>query len=174
MSGSIEEFRKELRRTWRVRNSVDWSKPGYSLDKLFICSVFSKIAYLHVTDHELAHHERATLVPCETFQDLVTKRQKLDVASFLKPEDLPGASVVPSDRIVAVAVPRRDVIFVALRGTVQTHAADWWADLKAVKTSMYDGIARLELHSGFFEAADAFFEPLGARVAELVATFDSP
>jgi hypothetical protein len=84
MSKSLERFRRELQRTWRVRGSIDWINPDYSAEKAYIMAIFSKVAYLVIPHYELAHHSLAKIIPCLTYHDLLASRRRLIVEHEVK------------------------------------------------------------------------------------------
>ena len=44
-----DKYRQEfLSRVWPAMNGIHWDKPDYSVEKAYVCAMFSKLAYLKI------------------------------------------------------------------------------------------------------------------------------
>jgi hypothetical protein len=174
MHKSIDRFRNCLAMTWDCRRRITWTDSKPTPDKAFVLAVFSKIAYLEVPRYELQHHSIAKIIPCLTYQQIVTKELELDVLQLLAQSDLGETFVVSSNGIVAVSIIRPEVIIISLRGTRALYLSDWMTDLRFGQIRVNTSGGSFGVHGGFFETVMEFAERLAIEVQKRVRTYSSP
>lgn len=139
---------------YQIEN-LDWANNDFSLEKMYIMSMFSELAYCEITeiDVKAKNYRRATVVPSYAFQELIQKYQT-QFPEIIRNLELAQFRIVTNSIYIATIIKFSEVTFVALRGTSKT--ADWIINLDAKSASYREG----KLHGGFFKEASKNLEEL--------------
>lgn len=152
----------DLSDLWRRVNAVDWSKKDFSLDKAYVCSLFSYLAYLRVADFELADANRVNVIPCYAYQNIVRTGQIFDFDGFLRSGDFGEFFVIIRRYVIIIGIRTPNVIFVSMRGTKYLY--DWLVNINSSKYR-HDGDGGVSsFHRGFFRAIVPCFEPISIEL----------
>ncbi|GFE65562.1 lipase family protein [Litoreibacter roseus] len=169
---SREEVRQVGGPLWLLINQSHWSRERgqFKVTRNAASSILAHLAYCAIGEEERNNHSRAKLVPCEMFQRLVIG-EEFDFADALESLDFQGVHVIRTRRSVAVLIPARTFIFVAVRGT--QFAYDWLVNLNAFKSnSSFGG----RIHRGFLneaeELASAIRDCLSSKMADRISKSD--
>jgi hypothetical protein len=160
-----EKYRQEFfSRVWPAMNGIQWDKPDYSVEKAYVCAMFSKLAYLKIPEQEITAAPSVKLVPCLTYQRMFAQRASFDFDQYVRTLDLVG--VVPhfTDRLVTIVVPRPTVIFVAIRGTRILHANDVLIDIDARRIGTSLDLTPIKFHRGFYLEITKNLEPISNAI----------
>lgn len=154
--------------------SVNWSNPAYDVKKAYVMSLFAALAYEFLFDFEINDLERIKVVPSFWFQqraeqgltvnsELLRKRLGLEVVDFLEGEFAHY-----------FIFWLRDVIVIAVRGTVPTYLADLLADVKIMsQRECLNGSTNGSFHRGFFSEVVKNISALNKKV-EKFGVFEKP
>ncbi len=165
MSKTLERFKRELGSAWRYINNIDWTDHSFSSEKAYVCALFSKTAYLEIPEFEVKHHSGAKVIPCLTYQELVSRRTSFKAGNLLREADLGNSFAVVRNGVVAVCTMTGGVIFIALRGTRLLHISDWMTDLRIALAQVHVGNIVADFHSGFYTAVQDCFEAVAREIA---------
>ncbi len=138
---------------WRMLRSIDWSDGNFDLRKMYIMSLFSEMVYHKITSTDIEQSERASVVPCRAFQDLVARGQG-DIDELRKWLDAQIVEEFSFDHFVVVIFRIYTITIVAFRGTANFY--DWLINLDA-RHLAFEGS---RVHRGFFRAAFKEFSDL--------------
>lgn len=179
MEKSLQRFRLECMRLWRVWPKVNWADYAFSSEKAYICAVFSKIAYLHIPLYEAKGDSIAKIIPCLTYQRLIAARQHTNIREFMQSSfDLPEENVriVEDSHLIAVITKKQnpDVIIVALRGTRALYLSDWVIDLHFSPFHAYPDGKKVMFHKGFYLALTKALDRITLEVEKLRNGKDIP
>jgi hypothetical protein len=129
-------------------------------------TIIAHLAYCAITEEERAKRNRATVVPCRIYQELVSG-ERVDFIEAIGSMDFGDADVIQSGLFVAIMVPVSKFLFVGVRGTA--FAYDWLVNLNATKAN--DGSGHF-FHAGFLQEAQdlaaAIRERLNGRYARRI------
>jgi hypothetical protein len=162
-----------MRGVWHKMSAINWSTPGFTKDKAYVSAVFSKLAYLEIPEFELKSSSFAKVIPCLTYQQLVSKKIAINLQEFLRELEFGDVFIVPTQYVVAVAIFGQDVIFIALRGTRPLYLSDWMVDFRVSRASVYVKDELAEFHSGFFLHLNECLDALSRRLNEKLGSFSS-
>ena len=156
---------EEIRRISPLIYNNDWKESRFSLQKAYVCALFSKLAYLHVPQYELAERGRIKVVPCEEYQQITGRRLDVDVRAILSQAEFERSFVIESRYVVIIGAraPHNKFVVVAVRGTADRY--DWFDNLDARRHEFHDSACFF--HRGFFKAIAACFEELGEKLMAL-------
>jgi hypothetical protein len=92
-------------------NSINnWEEPHFDWSKAYVASVFAKIAYLHIPQYELKNTNRANLIPCVEYREIVKGASTVNVDQILSGSDFGEFFIVEKPYAVAVVVKVREVL----------------------------------------------------------------
>lgn len=135
-----------------VNNITNWSAPYFDWPKAYVASVFAKIAYLHIPAYELKNADRANLIPCIEYREILRGATNLGIRQILGASDFADFFVVERPYVIAVVVKVRDVVFISLRGTQNLY--DWLVNLNARQSRAFANTEwDIYFHKGFHRAA---------------------
>lgn len=143
---------------WKLVKSVRWwARPVRDATIAYVCSCFSELAYLHLTDKELASSGRYKLIPSLNFHALHADGVSFDLHSTV---DLDFPSFVfETEQYLYAGFVVGEVALIAVRGTRPTSLIDWRINLCAHLKPRRG--ARERLHAGYLREAE--------RAAPLIA-----
>ena len=133
----------------------------YSPVRSGAAAIVAHLAYCTVSDEERADVERATIVPCETFQRLVRLTASFDIAAVLATLDFADPIIVRTRRFVALGFPAGSELHIGIRGTVSAY--DWSLNARVWPRRSKD--LPIYFHGGFLAEATALAENLAASIA---------
>lgn len=142
-----------------------WNDPYFTWQKAYIASVFSLAAYQHIPAFEMAHAERAKLIPCEAYQAIFDNQSFAAAQGFWQTQDTVDIVFVVREHVVAALVKIQAALFIALRGTQSFYDVSADLDLRRVHFPA-DRDALIRLHRGFFEAVASCLPEVLARAGE--------
>lgn len=98
----------------------------------YACALISELSYYHITAFELEDQHRVKLVPCEQYIDMFNNGHATRILQNFNIGEahIEKSFVIEGDRIIAVAVPIDDKIFIGFRGTKPTFVSDWAINLR--------------------------------------------
>ncbi|MBG6119342.1 MULTISPECIES: lipase family protein [unclassified Sphingobium] len=133
----------------------------YSPVRAGAAAIVAHLAYCTVTDEERADVKRATLIPCEAFQQLVRLTESFDIVAALAALDFADPIIVRTRRFVALGLPAGSELHIGIRGTVSAY--DW--SLNARAWPRRDNCLPLYFHGGFLTEASLLAGKLAAAIA---------
>ena len=134
-----------------IDNIKKWDDPNFDWKKAYVASVFAKIAYMHIPAYKLENVDRANLIPCAEYQEIIKDQNRIGVGQILSIAELGEYFIVERPQVVAVVIKIRDVIFISLRGTQRAY--DWLVNLNVSKSRPYpDANSSIYFHKGFHRA----------------------
>lgn len=129
---------------------IDWTSNALDPAKSYIMACFSELAYLHLTEHELAKRDRYKLFrPSRALEELTARGIRIDVAAALREIADIGIQIFETRRFVYVVIRVGGIVVVAVRGTAS--ASDLLLDFNALKNPAVHGF----YHRGFHDEAVA-------------------
>ena len=136
-------------KVWKIINAENWKSNNFSLDKAFVASYFSAIAYSHIPEFEQLNDKRINLIPCETYQRIFSEKKFDNISIQLNNLDADDFHVIERKFSVTILIRMPNVIFIAIRGTQNLY--DWKTNLKFrfVNCSKNENI---KFHRGFLNA----------------------
>lgn len=159
----LDRFRREILNVWPLLASLPWANTAFSIDKAYVCAVFSKLAYLKIPALEVAAATSAKVVPCLTYQRLLAAGAAFDFEDYVRRLDL-KTFVHFDDYLVVVGVVRPDVIIVAIRGTRILHATDILIDLDVRKAASSLSGSPMKFHRGFYLEITKNLQPITVAI----------
>lgn len=158
------EITQRITDVWKEINSIsNWDDPNFDWSKAYVASVFAKIAYLHIPEFELKNTNRANLIPCVEYREIVKGAGSVGVEQILRNLDLVESFVVEKPYAVAVAVKIRKVVFISMRGT--QHLYDWLVNLNASRSRPYANVdVDIYFHKGFHRAAASCMNEIHSEI----------
>ncbi|HEX8624766.1 MAG TPA: lipase family protein [Allosphingosinicella sp.] len=129
------------------RVDVDWQTDPRDPIKAYVLACFSELAYLHLTDQELAARDRYKLFePSVTRAALRNWPLRLDLVAIMARADIP-ITIIETKKFVFLVARVHGYIVIAVRGT---HGfRDILLDLEALKNPARNGF----YHRGFGDEA---------------------
>lgn len=173
VSKSLDRFNNLISRVRPLFSRVDWTSQGFTAEKAFIAAVFSKIAYLNIPQYELQYQKKVKIIPCLTYQDIVTHGIHLGIIDYLRALDFGGSFAFTTRKVAVVGVITPEVIIVALRGTRPLYVSDWIIDFNATKTKTHIKNKNLpkgynvRLHSGFYMAISECLDRIETEILKI-------
>jgi len=151
MSKSLDRFRREWLRIWNVLGRINWSDETFTPEKAYICSVFSKLAYLHVPEFEVLGESQVKVIPCLTHQEIAARGLGISTTEFIRRLDIPDAFIIETEYAIVVGAVVQNVLILAFRGTRLLYLSDWFIDLHAAPFRPPIGSDHV-FHKGFYLA----------------------
>lgn len=144
-----------------IRTVKNWNSDDRNQIKAYIMACFSEIAYLHLTEHELAERDRYKIFSPSIIHSLLLERgPRMDLATvMLQVADIP-IKLIETGRFLYVIYKVGNFVVIAVRGTVDWR--DWWLDSKAHKDPGPHGF----YHRGFQDEAKIALPLLLAEVGD--------
>jgi hypothetical protein len=164
------EVTERITEALRVINSInDWDDEYFDWKKAYVASIFSKIAYLHIPEYELKNANRANLIPCKEYREIIKSGRSSNLAQILTDYDINEFFIVERPYAIAITVKVGSCIFVSMRGTQRLY--DWIVNLKAMKSRPYPSKhIDIFFHKGFHKAAlsciDEIYNEIKKRYGE--------
>lgn len=179
MPTALEELRMHLSRANSFLTREDWDSTVPTPGKAYVAALMASIAYLEIPPFELEGADRVKIVPCLAYQELALRMQGSAAYTTLHEAGLREAGlrnpeIIVSDDLVAVLIPLRSVIFVALRGTRLFHASDWGDDLNLTHAHHQIGGRRIRFHRGFHDAIAKLLRQIDDRLQAINPTQNIP
>jgi hypothetical protein len=134
----IDTFRRAtpMSRLYSCINSLmtKWQDDSQDPIKAYIMACFSELAYLHLTDVELAARDRYKIFEpsiCQT--EIFRRRLRLDLTQIMpSTADIP-IQIIQVGRFVFLVAQVNAFVVIAVRGTVVTSLREWMIDFEALK-----------------------------------------
>ena len=168
----------------KLVHQYDWADESFCEKKAQVCSELSAIVYEDVTEYELKNASRIHLFASDAFREIV-KRKKPNSIQF-NPRELENQVFLSrGSNAVVLGVVTRDVIILAVRGTVKTELWDWKTNVDSRKYNLSQSLSscfffeqgmihyRLDdifFHRGFFEAIVPQFSAIAEEIKKITST----
>lgn len=158
------ELRQRIRNVWAEINSIsNWDDPDFDWRKAYIASVFAKIAYLHIPQFELKNTNRANLIPCAEYREIINGSGGVGIEQILRDSELDEFFIVEKPYVVAVVVKIKKVLFISLRGTQQLY--DWLVNFNVSKSRPYPDVGMdIYFHKGFHRATASCMHEIHSQI----------
>jgi len=158
------ELTQRITDVWADINSItDWDEPYFDWNKAYVAAVFAKIAYLHIPQYELKKTNRANLIPCVEYREIVKGAGNVGVEQILRSSDFGEHFIVEKPYAIAVVVKIKKIVFISLRGTQQLY--DWLVNLNASKSRPYADLnADIYFHKGFHRATASCMHEIHSEI----------
>lgn len=150
-----------LKDVWNKVNHINWKDDSFSLEKAYVSSIFSTLAYLHIPEYELKENKRIKIVPCDEYQIIINSGSAIDIRNVLQEMDLGEVFIIQRRFSIILGVKVKNVIFVAIRGTKQLY--DWLINFRATKYE-YRKDPHIIFHKGFYKAIHSCYTPLSEEL----------
>src|SRR6266852_10004752 len=115
-----DEIQKVAAPLWLLINQTRWPSNAGEFDiiKNGASAVVAHLAYCAIGADEKERRNRAKVIPCRVYQDLVLG-EDFDLIEILRrgPADLQNVEVVRTKLFVAIIVPAHEVLLIGVRGT---------------------------------------------------------
>lgn len=120
-----EEIRKVALPLWTLLHSTQWpGQPGaFDPIKNGACAIVAHLAYCAVGDDERERKNRAKVVPCRVYQELLAG-EPVDFIEALASVDFANVEIVRTRYFVAVIFPAHEVADRGAGNTVRIRLAD--------------------------------------------------
>jgi hypothetical protein len=147
------ELTKRITDAYAEANRIsNWDEPHFDWSKAYVASVFAKIAYLHIPQYELKNTNRANLIPCVEYREIIQGPGNIGTEQFPRNSDFGEFFIVEKPYAVAVVIKVQTVLFISLRGSQKLY--DWLVNLNATKSRPYTNVdADIYFHRGFHHVA---------------------
>ena len=163
-----EEIRNVAAPLWLLINSTSWpgNRGEFDIIKNGASTITAHLAYCAIGADEREQRNRAKVVPCRAFQDLLSGEQ-VDFTDVLRSMDFSDVEVVRTKFFVAVVISVRTFLLIGVRGT--QFAYDWLINFKIAKEK---GIGGEYFHAGLLREAQELAECLRNQYAKRLADSD--
>lgn len=147
------DFREQIGDLGTAIGSVgDWEDRNFDWEKAFVASVFAKMAYLHIPELEMKFANRAEIIPCEEYREIIKTEEWPYSERRIRSFETGEFFMVVTQYAVAVVAKIGKVIFISLRGTPFLY--DWLVNLNVSKASPFTNEdVDIYFHKGFYHAA---------------------
>lgn len=158
------EVTERISEVWTyISNINNWDDESFDWNKAYVSSIFSKIAYLHIPEYELKNAERANLIPCAEYREVVRKGIGSNLSGILANSDFGEFFVVERPNAIAVTVKINKIVFVSMRGTQQLY--DWLVNLNVKKSRPHPNKEiDIFFHKGFHKAASSCIREIYSEI----------
>jgi hypothetical protein len=155
-----EEIRKVALPLWTLLHSTQWpGQPGaFDPIKNGACAIVAHLAYCAVGDDERERKNRAKVVPCRVYQELLAG-EPVDFIEALASVDFANVEIVRTRYFVAVIFPAHERLLIGVRGT--QFAYDWLINVNVFKRRGESGTS---FHRGFLREAEKLAEAVNDRL----------
>jgi hypothetical protein len=153
---------------------IDWADPKFDMKKAYVMSLFSALAYEHLSKYEIDHQRRAKVIPCLAYQEHLGTRSTVNIAALKRRLEGFEVELIETEYAVYVIIKVRDLIVIAVRGTIPIYYYDLRADLNIRKVPFGNGNRRGFFHKGFYDEVVATGPQLLAVLVKLGAFPESP
>lgn len=172
-----ERLREILNRAYQE----DWDDTSFSVKKAYICAELSSIVYLDVAEHELKSASRIHLFASDTYRGMIESGKTFSISNELNQSNFDAQFFIVRGRYsIVLGIKLRDVVILAIRGTVSRKLWDWKANLDAEKYYVDRGVfsffpfefnvKNLDqqfFHRGFFESIIPQFSSIKDEISRL-------
>lgn len=160
------EVTERITEAWNVINSVkDWNDESFDWNKAYVASIFSKVAYLHIPEYELKNSNRANLIPCEEYREIIKSGKRSSLPEILRSSDLSDFFIVERPYAIAVTVKVKNILFISMRGTQKLY--DWLVNLNAMRSRPHPNKdIDIYFHKGFHKAATSCIDEIFSEIAK--------
>ena len=155
---------ERITEVWTFINNIkNWDEESFDWNKAYVASIFSKIAYLHIPEYELKNANRANLIPCIEYREIVKSNGISNISEILRSSNFGDYFIVERPYVIAVVVKVKNVLFISMRGTQQLH--DWLINLNVLKSRPYPNKnVDIFLHKGFHRAAVSCINEISSEI----------
>lgn len=173
------ELQSRLNGILSLADQEDWNDQSFSLKKAQVCAELSSIVYEDVQEYELKKASRIHLFASETYRGLIANRTVNSILDGLDEAKLDARFFVVRGRYALVlGTILKDVVILAIRGTVFRQLWDWKANIDAEKYYVhgsplfhllsygYVGFDDQFFHRGFFESIIPQFESISDQIKQ--------
>lgn len=155
-----EKLKNRLNRILSLAYQQDWKDESFSLIKAHVCVELSSIVYEDVQYYELKKASRIHLFASDTYRGLIANRTTNSILDGLTEVNLDAKFFAVRGRYALVlGTIFRDVVILAIRGTVFRQLWDWKANIDAEKYHVRGGphfhLLNFDdqfFHRGFYES----------------------
>lgn len=138
-----------------------WSSDARDRTKAYVMACFAEIAYLHLTDHELAARNRYKIFSPSLVRDYILERGlRIDLVAVMAQVADINVEIIETRRFVYMIAHLNSFVVIAVRGTVGWR--DWLLDIEALKNRAPVGF----YHRGFHDEAKLALPLLLASVKD--------
>ncbi|MGM4905204.1 lipase family protein [Tardiphaga sp. 866_E4_N2_1] len=131
------------------RAGINWQENDQDLTKAYVMACFSELAYLHLTEIELAERDRYKIFdPSLAHRDFARRRLRFDLIEVMRAVADIEIRIIETSQFVYVIGFVQAFVVVAVRGTVTLR--DWAMDFEALKNHARNGF----YHRGFSDEAE--------------------
>jgi hypothetical protein len=129
----------------------DWSSTELDLQKAYVCSLLSKLAYLYVPENELVTGSRFKVIPCNEYKNIIANRALWINLSEKLDSDY-SHRIIETKNLVIILIKFRQTIFVTIRGTQNMY--DMFKNIQTWQSAVsVNGGSTIKFHRGFFKVA---------------------
>ncbi len=168
---SREEVRKVGAPLHLLLNQASWpgNRGAFDILKNGASSIVAHLAYCAIGADERERRNRAKVVPCRVFQDLLVGEDFDFIETLRLDVDFQDVQVVRTKFYVAVVIPKNQFLLIGIRGT--QFAYDWLINVRIGKGRGPNGEY---LHAGYLREAkelaslltDCLLTKYSARIAK--------
>lgn len=160
------EVTERITEAWKVINSIKgWNDESFDWNKAYVASIFSKVAYLHIPEYELKNSNRANLIPCEEYREIIKSGKGSNLPEILRNSDFGDFFIVERPYAIAVTVKVKNVLFISMRGTQQLY--DWLVNLNAMRSRPHPNKdVDIFFHKGFHKAAASCINEIFSEITK--------
>lgn len=173
------KLRNRLRTIINLAYQQDWNDASFSLKKAQVCVELSSIVYEDVQEYELKKASRIHLFASDTYRGLIARRTANSILDGLGEAGADASFFAVRGRYALVlGTILKDVVILAIRGTVFRKLWDWKANIDAEKHHVhisprvypfdYDHIELDDqfFHRVFFESVIPQFAPISEHIKQ--------
>ena len=156
---------------WAIINKADWSDKYFSLEKAYVCSALSEIAYQHIPEYEVKNSKRIKIVPCQHYREIIKSKNSTNIRPLLQSADFGNFFIIETRFVVLIGIITNKVIFIAIRGTYELY--DWMVNLNARKYVLSTE-SNAKLHLWFYRAIVTCFDQISNELNKSSIQSDTP
>ncbi|MDQ0885913.1 putative lipase [Paenibacillus sp. V4I9] len=140
-----------------VRDGI-WDNYEFTLQKAYITSILSEMAYLHIPEFERQDINRLKIIPCRKYWTIIEEEKSFDIRRHVQRnashnEEIKVVFIIETRNIISIGIKCRNVLFVTLRGTHHIYR-DNLVNIKARKVKRrYNE----KYHSGFYREVSRIY-----------------
>lgn len=162
----------------------DWGDESFSLKKAHVCAELSSIVYEDVQEYELKKASRIHLFASDTYRNRIKSSRAVSILNSLEEGNFDARFFVIRGRYALIlGTCFRDVVILAVRGTVFRRLWDWKANVDAEKyyirgsanfhpfESWVAGFDDPFFHRGFFESIVPQFASIADKIKDCMASW---
>lgn len=158
-------LQSRIRSILSLASQQDWGDESFSLKKAHICAELSAIVYEDVQEYELKKASRIHLFASDAYRRIIKSGKPNRILDSLSERDFEARFFVIRGRYaVILGTVFKDVLILAIRGTVFRKLWDWKANVDTRKFQVRDryglSVDDMFFHRGFFESIVPHFKSI--------------